>query len=83
LTQNIIYDINIKALKIGGKVELNRKAVVGATIGACLVAATAALLLWRRSKVMESRAHVPIGKNRWEDLQLSWGEWPGGFTVRP
>lgn len=60
-----------------------RRTIIGATIGAALVAAAAAIIFSRRRKIAEARGHVPIGKSHWEDLQLAWGEWPGGFTVRP
>jgi len=64
-------------------VEVNRKLIIGAAISTTLVAAAAAIIFWRRRKIAEARGHVPIGKSHWEDLQLAWGEWPGGFTVRP
>lgn len=63
--------------------EVNRKVLAGATLGATILAAVAAILVWRRRKVAEARGHVPIGKGRWEDRQVEWEGWPGGFSIRP
>lgn len=61
---------------------MKKKFLIGAAIGATTVAAATAIILRYRQKIAEARGHVPIGKS-WEDRQLNWEGWPGGFSIRP
>lgn len=61
--------------------ETKRKVFVGTAVATGIFAAVIAVFVSHKRK-LEARGHVPIGKS-WEDRQLDWGEWPGGFSIRP